>query len=242
MITIPAIDMSQSSCVRLVHGRMKNKTVYSENPVKMAEYWEQQGAIRLHLVDLDGALSGEIQHWDILEKIRQRLLITLELGGGFRTETSVRRALDMGIDKVILGTLALSQPNWLKDMIQSYPNRLIAGLDFSQNSVATHGWLQDSGLSISKAIESVELFGFKELIFTDISKDGTLKGVDIKLIQDLFSKIHSIGYYSGGITSIEDIVNLKKISNVAGIILGKSLYDKRISFSDVLSHQTQENQ
>ena len=234
MLIIPAIDIKDGACVRLVRGDPKKKTVYSEDPVEMATSWAKKGAKRIHVVDLDGALEGSPRHLQIAAKIKKATDCVIEFGGGLRVRRFIEEAFNLGIDKLILGTAALEDSEWVMDAVKERPNGFIAGIDALRDVPATSGWKKGSELTTEEAFQKMEALGFQEVIYTDILRDGTLEGPNLSAIQDLASKTKMKFYASGGVSKIEDVKGLDSIARVAGVIIGKALYDGRVTFEECL--------
>ncbi|MBS1982889.1 MAG: 1-(5-phosphoribosyl)-5-((5-phosphoribosylamino)methylideneamino)imidazole-4-carboxamide isomerase, partial [Bdellovibrionales bacterium] len=176
MIVIPAIDLYQGECVRLRHGELEQKTVYSNDPVAMAQKWVQAGAERLHVVDLEGAFTGEPKNLEWIIKIKKATNVVVQMGGGLRSLDVMDRILSAGIDRVVLGTVAMEEAGIAKTAFEKYPGRIMVALDVKNGRVAVRGWKGDSGVPAMEALQIVEKLGAKEVIYTDISRDGTLEG------------------------------------------------------------------
>ncbi len=234
MLIVPAIDIRGGQCVRLQEGDPNRQTTYSSDPLDMARRWAEKGAQRIHVVDLDGAFSGEAKCLELAAKMKKETKREIEFGGGLRNAVVVQKALDLGIDKVILGTSALENPGWVKPLIAKDPKRFIVGLDARNGLVATKGWVTTSSVTLEQAVKTMEEMGFLETIFTDISKDGALTGPNIAAVKDLMSKTRMGVYASGGVGAIKDIEALSKISGLCGVIVGKALYDGRVALEDCL--------
>ena len=234
MLIIPAVDIKDGACVRLLRGDPMKKTVYSDDPVQMAITWAAKGARRIHVVDLDGALGGKPVHLEIAAKIKKATDCVVEFGGGLRDLKTVEKALKLGIDKVILSTAALHDSDWVLDEVREKPDRFIVGIDSMHGVPATEGWKQGSDLTTMDAIKKMELIGFREVIFTDILRDGTLEGPNVPAVRDVISKTKMKVYASGGVSKLEDVKALKSVPGVAGVIIGKALYDGRVTLEDCL--------
>jgi phosphoribosylformimino-5-aminoimidazole carboxamide ribotide isomerase len=232
MLIIPAIDIKAGSCVRLVQGDMKQMTVYSSDPIEIAKTWVRKGAKRLHIVDLDGALSGRPHHLSLVEEIKKETHCEIQFGGGLRDKDVVKQALDMGIEKLILGTAALDELPWIKSALEWHPERFMVAIDALKDAVAREGWQEDSTLTIIQALKKMETLGFKETIYTDISRDGTLQGPNFDSIQTVVEETRLGVYASGGISSIEDVKKLKQIHGLQGVVIGKALYAGKIKLED----------
>ncbi len=234
MIIIPAIDIKDGACVRLVHGDLNKKTVYSNDPVEMARSWAKKGATRIHIVDLDGAFEGRSKYLETAGKIKNETGCIIEFGGGVRDTETVETAFALGIDKLVLGTAAIEKSDWAQEMIQKRPDGFIAGIDSVKNVAATAGWKQGSKFTTEEALKKMESMGFREVIFTDILRDGTLQGPNLDAIREALTKSKMKFIASGGVSNIEDVKALKKISGVEGVIIGKALYDGRVTLEECL--------
>lgn len=232
MLIIPAIDLKDGACVRLVKGELQNKTVYSADPLAMARQWKAKGAQRIHVVDLDGAFSGTPRYLELAAQMRKETGCEIEFGGGLRSAAAVEKALALGIDKLILGTSALTDPSWIGPLVKKQPQRFIVGLDAKSGMVATKGWVETSQVSMPEALGRMEALGFEETIFTDISRDGAMAGPNLEAMAQVVKGTKMGVYASGGVTKLEDIKALAKISGLRGAIVGKALYDGKLQLED----------
>jgi phosphoribosylformimino-5-aminoimidazole carboxamide ribotide isomerase len=241
MEILPAIDLRGGRCVRLQQGDYTRETVFGDDPVAMARRWEAAGASRLHLVDLDGAKAGQPVNVDVIRQIVQVLGIPAQLGGGIRTEDTVRKMLDeVGLDRVIIGTQALKQPEWFQEIVQKYPGRVCLGLDARNSMVATEGWLdvsQTSALELARKYVGLPLAA---VIYTNIANDGMMQGIDDATLQD-FRELARMGLKviaSGGVTTMEDIRKLHEISrtdpNLIGVITGRAIYEGTVDVAEAV--------
>jgi phosphoribosylformimino-5-aminoimidazole carboxamide ribotide isomerase len=233
MIIMPAVDIRNGKCVRLIHGEKDKETVYSDNPVDMAKKWIDAGAERLHVIDLDGAFSGKPQNLKWVVDIKKSTNITIQLGGGLRSLDSIRSVLNEGIDHVILGSVILEEAGLAEQAFKEFQKRIMVALDVKGDNVAIHGWIDDSGFPLKEAIGVVERLGGTEIIFTDIDRDGTLGGANIKRVEQVMKDTSLKVYASGGVTTIEDIKKLKSIGS-PGCIVGKALYEGKIDLKEAL--------
>jgi phosphoribosylformimino-5-aminoimidazole carboxamide ribotide isomerase len=224
MEIIPAIDLKDGCCVRLVKGEFSKETVYSRKPIQMARYWQQQGATRLHLVDLDGARDGKPQNLEIIREIVNSLEIPVQLGGGIRSKEIIDLYLLAGIDRVILGTIAQQNPSLVGKAIQEYgSDRIVVGVDGRDGRVAVKGWVEDTEQTVEELILEMKSLGVKTFIYTDISRDGTLVGPDLEGLKKL-SRIEGIEVIaSGGVSSLNDLLALQGIG-IRQAIVGRALY------------------
>jgi len=225
---IPAIDLIGGACVRLTRGSFGTLRKYFDDPVKAALKWKEEGAEWIHIIDLDGARTGKQQNLKWVLEIKQKVDIKIQYGGGIRNHETIRNILDEGIDKVILGTRAIEDADFLKESISGYENRVLISLDYGTSGmVFKNGWQKESEISIFESIKKVEQLSADEAIVTDISRDGTLKGVNIEFIKKILESSVIKFIIAGGVGRIEDIANLKKIENmgISGVIIGKALYE-----------------
>ena len=236
MEIIPAIDLLKGKCVRLNQGNYNEVTKFNSDPVKQAQIWESQGAKRLHLVDLDGAKTGEPINDLTIKKIKRSISIPIQLGGGIRTIDRAKELLGIGIDRIILGTIAIENPELVKILSQEYPRRVAVGIDAKEGMVATRGWLKQSEISsieLAKQLNDLELAA---IISTDIATDGTLKGPNIQALREITEISINPVIASGGIGSIADLISLSDFENegIEGIIVGRALYDGSIDLKEAL--------
>ncbi len=235
MLIIPAVDIKAGSCVRLLRGDPNKVTTYSSDPIQMAKLWVEQGAKRLHIIDLDGAFTGSPHHLEIAGKIKKECACEVQFGGGLREKEDVKKALDFGIDKLILGTAALGDVSWVKSALEWHAERFMVAIDAWEDRVTIEGWQQDYPFSIEDALKRVEELGFKEVIYTDINRDGTLEGPNFAGTKRVVSLTRMNVYASGGITSLEDVKQLKEIDGLCGMVIGKALYSNRLSLREAIS-------
>ncbi len=226
MTILPAIDLKDGKAVRLTKGLMDSAKIYSDEPWQVAKRFEEMGSEWLHLVDLNGAFAGEPKNIEQIKKIRENTDIKIELGGGIRDEDTIKRYINLGIDRLILGSIALKKPDFVKKMAQKYP--IVVGIDAIDGYVAVEGWADKSQM---KAVELAKEFadaGVEAIICTDVGRDGTLSGVNVDFTIEIAkaSKIDTIA--SGGVKDLVDIEKLKKSGYVAGVIIGKAFYEKTI--------------
>ncbi len=232
MKVIPAIDIKDGACVRLVQGKMEEATVYGDDPVAMATHWEQLGAELLHVVDLNGAFAGSVQNEKAITGIVKALSIPVQVGGGIRDMETIRRLLELGVDRVILGTAAVKNPALVAVACAVYGERIVLGLDARDGRVALEGWDEDSGVfALQLALEMKEL-GIQRLIFTDTSLDGMMAGVNLSLTRELAEKTGLKVIASGGVSSMEDIKRVMELEpyGVDGVITGKAIYIGALDF------------
>ena len=231
MLVIPAIDIIEGQCVRLTRGDFDSKKKYFDDPLEVAAIWKEQGASWIHIIDLDGARTGKVANLAIAARIRKKLKVKVQYGGGIRDNQTIGLVLSSGIDRAILGTRAIEDTVFLRDNYQQYESRIILSLDYGRNgTVYKHGWQDESSKKISGFLKELEAFRIKELIITDITRDGTLEGVDTGFLENIAASTSIRFIIAGGIGSIGDIKRLKAMENmgISGVIIGKALYEGRI--------------
>lgn len=233
MIIYPAIDIIDGKCVRLKQGDYNQVTVFGDNPLEMATKWENDGAEFLHVVDLDGAKKGEPANLEIISEIAKALKIPVQLGGGIRNMSTIEAVLNSGINRVILGTSAVKDKEFVKKALEIYKEKIVIGIDAKDGMVAIEGWEETSNLNaISFAKQMVEM-GAKTIIYTDISRDGMLSGPNLTAMQEMSNSVNAQIIASGGVGSENDIEELKS-TGVAGVIVGKALYTGAVSLKNVI--------
>lgn len=237
MIIFPAIDIRGGKCVRLIKGDFNQETVFSDRPEIMAKKWQDEGGKYLHLVDLDGALAGKSQNLATVEMILKTVNIPVELGGGIRTMENIETVLDMGVSRVILGSVAVKNPQLIKDACKKYGSeRIVVGIDAKDGIVAVDGWGVSGNVEAKELAKKMALGGVKHIIYTDISRDGTLSGVNVQATAEIarYSGVKVVA--SGGVSSIEDIKLLKQYEQdgIEGVIVGKSIYTGSLSLPEAL--------
>ncbi|GLI18206.1 1-(5-phosphoribosyl)-5-[(5-phosphoribosylamino)methylideneamino]imidazole-4-carboxamide isomerase [Tepidanaerobacter syntrophicus] len=233
----PAVDIMGGKCVRLAQGDFSKETVYFENPVDAAKHWQSQGAQWIHIVDLDGAKTACPVNFDIIEKIRKDVCINIQLGGGIRHKETVERYLNLGINRLVFGTSAVNNLKLIEETIsESGPDKVAVGIDARGDEVAVEGWIKDSGIKVEELLKTLKNIGVKTIIYTDISRDGMMRGPNIAAIE----KILDFGGFSviasGGISSIKDLEELAKLEGhgLDGAIIGRALYDGTLDLKSVL--------
>jgi phosphoribosylformimino-5-aminoimidazole carboxamide ribotide isomerase len=235
MLIIPAIDIMDGQCVRLFQGDYKRMTVYPQSPPEMAELFQEQGVEMIHLVDLEGAREGVPANLPTIQKIREAVNISLEVGGGFRTHRDVQRALDLGVERVVIGSVAAEDPERLGQWIHQFsPQRLAVGVDTRGGKVQTRGWLRDVGINALTFFDTLENLGVRTVIYTDVERDGTLSSPNFQAYEDVtlsFPEMEIIA--SGGISSIEDVEHLRA-TRVSGVIIGRAIYEGKIDLQDLI--------
>jgi len=231
MIVIPAIDLKDGKCVRLRQGEMDDVTVFSEDPVAIADQWVEKGAQRLHIVDLDGAASGSPVNREIIHSISENHPdVPIQVGGGIRDEDTVQAYLDVGVQYVIIGTKAVSAPHFVNDLCLEFPGHIIVGLDAKDGKVAIDGWSKLSHHDVVDMAQHFEADGVAAIVFTDISRDGMMQGLNVESTAELSAAIHIPVIASGGVTNEEDIKRLCECDEegIIGVIVGRALYEGTI--------------
>ena len=234
MEIIPAIDLLNGKCVRLNQGNFNEVTKFNSDPVKQAQIWESQGAKRLHLVDLDGAKTGEPINDLTIKKIKKSISIPIQLGGGIRNVNRARELLDNGIDRLILGTIAIEKPELVKVLAKEYPKRIAVGIDAKKGMVATRGWLKQSKITSIELAKQLNDLKLAAIISTDISTDGTLKGPNVQALKEIAEVSINPVIASGGIGTIADLISLADLERegIEAIIVGRALYDGSIDLKE----------
>ena len=234
MKIFPAIDIKDKKCVRLVKGEFENKTEYEMSPVQQASKYKDHGFKNLHIVDLDGALSGETVNLDIITDIVVKFDLKVEIGGGIRNLDSIQKYIEAGVEKVILGSAAIKDKNFLKKACEKFTNKIALALDAKNGYLSVFGWKENSNQLILEYLKEVNDYGASRLIYTDINRDGMKQGPNF----DETSKVAEISncpvIISGGVSSIDDIKKAKKLKNVEGIIVGKAIYDEDIQLEELV--------
>jgi len=235
MIIFPAIDIKDSKCVRLIKGDFDKMTSYENSPFDQAKIYFQSGFKNIHIVDLDGALEGRSSNSNIIKQILKKLNLKIQIGGGIRTIDDVNNWIKSGVDKVILGTAAVENVDLLKAACEKFQNKIAVSLDVKDGFIFLSGWKKRTNISAVDFVKKIENFGVSRIIYTDINKDGTKKGPNIKDTIELSSKVKIPFVISGGISSIEDIKKIKSLnnSNIEGVIVGKSIYDGDIQINEL---------
>ncbi len=237
MQIIPAIDLKEGRCVRLKQGNFNKETVFSDNPLSVAEQWLEQGAERIHLVDLDGALKGAPMNKNIIEHIVKLCgRIPVQVGGGIRDLDTLSSYLDLGVSYIIVGTKAINSPEFVENACKKFHDRIIAGLDSINNKLALNGWSNNSDLDLHDVAIRLEKLGVSSIIFTDISKDGMLEGPNIEEISKLARILAIPVIASGGVKNIDDIKALAKISHlgVPAVIVGRAIYEGTLNLKSAI--------
>ncbi len=234
MIIIPAIDLKDGNCVRLTQGKKDAQTVYSRDPVATAKKWESNGAKLLHIIDLDGAFSGNQKNLEAIIKIRKAIKIQIQVGGGIRDIGNVLNLFSAGINRIIIGTKAIEDPEFLTYLCNKYPGKILIGIDAKNGMVAIKGWEEVTQVSAIDLAKRLEMVGAAGIIYTDISRDGMMIGPNIEATRDMVESVKIPVIASGGISSIDDIKNLMKIKNLWGVITGKAIYTGSLDLKEAI--------
>ncbi len=233
MDVLPAIDLIDGKCVRLVQGEYDKQITYRDNPTDQAKEFQDFGADWLHVIDLDGAKAGEPINLEAIRDIASNTNLKIEVGGGIRDEAAIASLLDTGITRLIIGTRAVAEFDWFSEMAKKYPNRLVLGLDARGDKVATHGWLKEANESLIEFAQKAAKLPIAAIIYTDITKDGMLAGPNLERTRSLVESVEIPVVAAGGVTTVDDVVSLEKIS-VGGAVIGRSLYEGNINLKDAL--------
>ncbi len=236
MLLIPAIDLKDGKCVRLRQGEMSQVTRYSDDPVGMAEQWQNLGARYLHIVDLDGAVEGTPKHLPQIEAIAKKLTIPIQVGGGIRNVATVQAYRAIGVDRVVVGTAALHDSQFLSSIAQQFPQKILVGIDVKQGLVAVHGWTTVSTLIPQQVFDAIKELPLGGIVYTDISRDGMLNGPNISALREAAETSPVPVIASGGVTALDDIRAIQEIGgNISGVIIGKALYEGALDLKAALA-------
>tara|TARA_B100001115_G_scaffold128869_1_gene96939 strand:+ start:76 stop:804 length:729 start_codon:yes stop_codon:yes gene_type:complete len=230
----PAIDIKDKKCVRLVKGEFDNKTEYDLSPVEQAKKYQDYGFKNLHIVDLDGALTGQTINSDIILDIISKFDLKVEVGGGIRNFENIKKYVDIGAEKVILGSAAIKDKDFLKEACKKFPNKIALGLDAKDGYLSVSGWKENSNQSILEYLSYVNDYGVSRLIYTDINKDGMKQSPNFEETSKVAEKSNCPVIISGGVSSLEDIKKAKTLKNIGGIIVGKAIYDGDIELDELV--------
>lgn len=231
----PAIDIIDGACVRLVQGDYSQKTKFADDPLVVAKRWQNEGGEFIHIVDLDGAKSGSMPNLELICNIAKTLDVPIEVGGGIRTMEAAEKYLKNGVERVIIGTSALSNPDFVKTAVSKYGSRIAVGIDAKDGMVAVNGWEEVSSVSALSLATEMQDIGVKYIIYTDIATDGMLMGTNTAAMAEMVSAVPDVNIIaSGGVSSLDDIAALKP-TGVEGAIIGKALYTNRLTIADALS-------
>ena len=234
MKIFPAIDIKDKKCVRLVKGDFDNKTEYKVSPVEQAEKFKDHGFKNLHIVDLDGALTGETVNQDIIKDIIAKFDLKVEIGGGIRNLDNIQKYIDAGAEKVILGSAAIKDKNFLKEACEKFPNKIALGLDAKDGYLSVSGWKENSNQLTLDYLKTINDYGVSRLIYTDINRDGMKQSPNFAETSKVSEISNCPVIISGGVSSIDDIKKAKNLKNVEGIIVGKAIYDGDIKLEELV--------
>ena len=233
MILFPAIDLFEKKAVRLYKGDYDNMTVYSENPIEIARDFESKGCTHIHMVDLEGAKDGTTPNLGIVEQVARETSLFVEIGGGIRSMETVERYFAAGVSRVILGTAAVNDEAFLREAVAAFGDKIAVGADVKDGCIAIKGWMETSAVTLDAFLQKMERIGVKNVICTDISKDGTMRGTNLELYRQLSQKYRLDITASGGVSTMEDIRQLRKM-DLYGAIIGKAYYTGAIDLKDAL--------
>jgi phosphoribosylformimino-5-aminoimidazole carboxamide ribotide isomerase len=236
MLIIPAIDIMEGRVVRLFQGKKEQKTVYSEDPVSVARRWQEEGASWIHVVDLDGALTGRYLNQDLIAKVVGAVQIPVEISGGIRSNEVLEWAMASGAQRVVLGTKAYQDRDFLQEALRRYPQGIAVALDMRQSQVVSHGWTRSTLFKASDLAREMEEMGVKTLVCTDILKDGTLEGPNLEVMEEIMAVVDVEVIASGGVSTLSDIIALKRLAPrpPAGVIVGKALYEEKFNLKEAI--------
>ena len=233
MIILPAIDLLGRKAVRLLKGDYNQVTVYSDSPLEVAEKFKSLGATHIHMVDLDGAKYGTAPNMDIVAEVAEKTGLFIEIGGGIRSMETVKKYIDAGISRVILGTAAICDEDFLKEAVKAYGQKIAVGADVKDGKIAVKGWLEQSDVTLDEFFLKMQDLGVKNIICTDISRDGAMRGTNLELYRELSEKYSLDITASGGVSSIEDVKELRKM-NLYGAIIGKAYYTGAVDLKEAI--------
>ena len=236
MIFFPAIDIYQGKCVRLEKGDFEKKTIFNEDPVDQAKFFEDMGCNWIHVVDLDGAKNGSSSNFNIVEEISLKTNLKIQFGGGVRSIAKIKSLLDAGIERVVIGTKAINDISFLDLVCRDFPNKIVIGIDARKGKVSIEGWTKDSGINANELAINAEKKGVCAIIFTDIDKDGLMSGPNIPSTLEIAKAVNIPVIVSGGVSAIEDVIEVKENegSGIGGLICGRAVYDKKVDIKEAL--------
>lgn len=236
MDVIPAIDVLQGQCVRLYQGDYGRSQVFDEKPEHVARLWVDRGAPRLHVVDLDGAKIGKPSNLKSIEAIIKAVSVPVQVGGGLRDRASVTQLLDMGVEQIILGTVAVENPTLVRSLCEEFPGQIVIGIDARDGKVATRGWLETSEVTATSLAQQMTELGAAAIIYTDIHRDGTLEGPNLEGLREIAGAVSIPVIASGGVSSVTDLLSLLALEplGVSGVIVGRALYTGDVSLKEAL--------
>tara|TARA_B100000405_G_scaffold276223_1_gene217953 strand:- start:37 stop:762 length:726 start_codon:yes stop_codon:yes gene_type:complete len=236
MIFFPAIDIYQGKCVRLEKGDFEKKTIFNEDPVDQAKFFEDMGCNWIHVVDLDGAKNGSSSNFNIVEEISLKTNLKIQFGGGVRSIAKIKSLLDAGIERVVIGTKAINDISFLDVACRDFPNKIVIGIDARKGKVSIEGWTKDSGVNANELAINAEKKGVCAIIFTDIDKDGLMSGPNISSTLEIAKAVNIPVIVSGGVSAIEDVIEVKENEGygIGGVICGRAVYDKKVDIKEAL--------
>ena len=236
MIIFPAIDIKDGKVVRLLRGKFTEVTVYSEDPVAMAQKWENKGAQALHVVDLDGAKDGVIKNFEIIADIVKAVKVPVQMGGGIRAKNDVAKLLSAGVSRVIIGTKVIENRKFLRELLMTWRDRIMVSMDCSNGMVAQQGWTNVTDLKATEFAEELESLGLNYMIYTDINRDGTLSGPNFDELKKVLDAVEMKVFASGGVSKIDDIKQLLKYEpyGLEGVIVGKAIYENKLDLKEAI--------
>lgn len=236
MIFFPAIDIYQGKCVRLEKGDFEKKTIFNEDPVDQAKFFEDMGCNWIHVVDLDGAKNGSSSNFNIVEEISLKTNLKIQFGGGVRSTAKIKSLLDVGIERVVIGTKAINDISFLDVVCRDFPNKIVIGIDARKGKVSIEGWTKDSGINANELAINAEKKGVCAIIFTDIDKDGLMSGPNISSTLEIAKAVNIPVIVSGGVSAIEDVIEVKENEGygIGGVICGRAVYDKKVDIKEAL--------
>ena len=237
MIIFPAIDIKDGKVVRLFQGRFDQMTEYSDDPVATAKRWEDRGAEWLHVVDLDGALTGEMQNFDIITKIAREVEIPIQVGGGIRSKETIEKLFSDGVTRIVMGTKVIENRTFLMEVVHKWKERIIVSLDCSNGLLTQRGWTSMTNLKATVFAQEIENLGLHHLIYTDIAKDGVLQGPNFRGIEEILNSVSIPVIASGGISSLEDLKRLRALEpkGLIGAITGKAIYEGKFDLKEAMN-------
>lgn len=233
---IPAIDLYENKCVRLVKGDFSEKKEYDADPIITALEFEKQGAKLIHIVDLEGAKIGSPVHYNMLERIKNAVKIPLEIGGGIRNDYYFEKLVDLGVERIVLGTVLVKNKEFATRILNKYPEKVVFGIDSREDKVSISGWTEETNWTVIELIRHYQEYGLKNVIYTDIERDGILQGPNITMLNKILENTEVDLVASGGISSLEDLIKLKRLnsSKLFGIIAGKAIYENKFSIREAV--------
>ena len=234
MILFPAIDIKNGFCVRLVQGKMEEATIFNEDPIDQAKIFQSKGCEWIHVVDLDGAIKGEPVNQEIIKKIISSVNIKIQLGGGIRNIETINKWFEIGVERLVLGSLIVSNPDLVKEAIKKYPGKIVLGIDLINDQLAIEGWVKKTDINVKDIAKDFENLDIASFVCTNIKKDGAMKGIDLNFILNSINIFKKPIIASGGVTSINDLRILKdnEKKGIEGVICGRAIYEKKIDITE----------